>query len=409
MKKLTLLVTLIFCLPCFASPWKAIYDFTGGSDGYLPSGLVVGKNGYLYGATGGGGTYKAGTVFKISRSGTNTILYNFTGGSDGAGPGNSLAADSQGNFYGTTSGGAGSGCNGGGCGTIFKVTPKGKLTTLYTFQGPPTDVYSVNGPLALDAQGNIYGTGDFGANSCNFSLGCGAVFELSTSGSETILYNFTGAPDGMLPSGPIVISDAVLYGTTGGGGDVSCPYNDGYGCGVFYSVNLTNGGESVLYTFEAESGASPQGLLADGKGNFYGDTLQGGTNGEYAGTLFKLTPGQSGWSESVLYNFGGTNDGWAPSPGLVLDKAGNIYGTTAASNRSNTYGTVFKISSSGEETILHNFTSGNGRGRAPGGSNPASGVVSYDSGVLYGTAAQGGNYGGDCPQKGCGLVFRVER
>jgi uncharacterized repeat protein (TIGR03803 family) len=405
-KKLILLF--IFCVPCFASEFKVIYTFQGGSDGSWPTGLAVGKNGYLYGATLLGGPDDAGTIFKMSRTGNKTILHSFTGGADGGGPENALTMDAEGDFYGTTNGGgSGTGCAGGPCGTIFKITPTGQLTTLYAFQGPPNDVAYIQGPLALDAQGNIYGIGWEGANSCGVAEGCGAVFELNTSRQETILHSFTGSPDGMLPSGPIVIANGILYGTTEGGGDSSCGFNDGYGCGVLYSIDLANGGESIIYTFEADSGVSPTGILADGKGNLYGDTYSGGTFGIDAGVLFKFTPGENGWTESVLYDFGAANDGYTPAPGLLLDKAGNLYGTTANSNRANTIGTAFKITPQGEQTILHNFVISKTNDRAPGGCYTVSGVVSYGNGVLYGTAQRGGGIQ-QCDQ-GSGAVFRVER
>jgi len=153
----------------------------------------------------------------MSRTGNKTILHNFTDGVDGGRPQNALTMDAQGNFYGTTMSGRNynnnTGCGGLGCGTIFKITPTGQLTTLYAFEGPPNDVAYIQGPLALDAQGNIYGIGWEGANSCGVYDGCGAVFELSTSGVETILYNFTGSPDGAFPTGPIAVSSGLLYGT----------------------------------------------------------------------------------------------------------------------------------------------------------------------------------------------------
>jgi uncharacterized repeat protein (TIGR03803 family) len=412
MKKIMILFsTLLLSFPVFATQFKAIYDFQGGSDGSDPGGLVVGKDGALYGVTPFGGNTNncngqgGGTIFKVSRGGTKTILYNFTGGSDGCGPGYALTMDSAGNFYGTTgAGGRNSVCNNFGCGTIFKITPKGVLTTLYAFQGPPSDVYDVAGSLTLDAQGNLYGVGYGGENSCGSDLGCGAVFEFSAQGAESILYNFTGAPDGMLPLGPSALLDGVLYGTTMAGGDSSCGFD---GCGVFYSLNLNNDSESVLYTFEESGGVFPTGLIADSQGNFYGSTSQGGTYGQNAGVLFKFAPGQEGWTESVLYNFGGSSDAYTPTAGLLLDQAGNLYGTAANSNHAYAAGAVFKISPSGHETILHNFPVVKDNGRMPGGGNPSSGVVTYDNGVLYGTTSRGGDY--QVCSKGCGVVFRVER
>jgi len=402
MKKTILFAALFLCVPCFASEFKAIYAFQGGTDGYTSTGLVVGKDGYLYGATLLGGTDNCGTIFRMSRTGAKTILYNFTGGSDGCVPVNALTMDQHGNFYGTTDGG------GNGYGTIFRITPKGEIAPLYAFQGPPNDVENPSGPLAIDAQGNLYGVGYGGSNSCDFGdEGCGGVFELSTGGVETILYNFTGSPDGMFPYGPIVVSSGVLYGTTEAGGDSSCYQGPPAGCGVAYSFTLNTKTESVLHTFEQSGGAFPEGLIADSKGNFYGDTGSGGTYGENAGVLFKLVPGQQGWTENVLYDFGGPRDGTTPAPGLVLDELGDVYGTTHYSNRSNGVGSAFKVSPSGAETVLHNFVVTKGSNRAPGGRNPGSGLVSYDNGALYGAAGGGGDY--QVCREGCGVVFRVER
>src|SRR3984885_1563155 len=322
MKKLLLLFTIVICVPCFASAFKAIYYFQGGTDGYTPTGLVIGKDGYLYGETLVGGTDNCGSIFKMSRTGTKTILYHFAGGSGGCSPAYApLTFGPGGDLYGTTEiGGDMSACNSEGCGTIFKITPQGQFTTLYTFKGPPNDVAYVQGPLAIDAQGNLYGVGLEGANSCGWPEGCGAVFEFTTQGVESILYNFTGSPDGAFPAGPIVVSDGVLYGTTGEGGDSTCQQGPPSGCGVAYSLNLTTTSESILYTFEESDGIYPTGLIADGKGNFYGDTSSGGTYGENAGVLFELVPGQQGWMETVLYDFGGPTDGTLPAPGLFLDK-----------------------------------------------------------------------------------------
>jgi uncharacterized repeat protein (TIGR03803 family) len=397
MKKLIVLFTLIVCSPCFASSFKVIYFFQGGTDGSIPTGLMAEKDGYLYGGTSWGGADSCGTIFKLSQHGTKAILYNFEGGSDGCGPENALALGPDGNFYGTTAEGAS------GYGTIFKISPQGQLTTLYAFRGEPNDITLVMGPLAFDSEGNLYGVGFGGANPCGTSLGCGAVFQLSTDGAETILYNFSGPPDGAGPAGPIVLSNGIMYGTTEGGGDSTC--NPTFGCGTAYSLNLAANSETVLYTFEESGGVSPTGLVTDGQGNFYGDAASGGTHESEAGVLFDLTSGQDGWTESVLHDFGGPHDGWEPAAGLVL-RAGNVYGASNGGGSGfGSEGTVFKISPSKQETILHSFIGHEGTRRHPGGVGPT-GVVSFGNGDLYGTTGGGGT--GDCGG-GCGVVFRVER
>jgi len=354
----------------------------------------AGKDGDLYGATSSGGSEGYGTIVKLSRTGKKTILYNFTGGADGGFPQNALTLGPDGNFYGATS-------------SIFRITPEGDLTVLYTFQGPPNDIlWPPTGPLAVDGEGNIYGVGLGGANSsCNADLGCGAVFELNTVGVETILYNFSGSPDGAWPYGPIVFSNGVVYGTTLYGGDSTCSQGPpAPGCGVAYSLNA--GTETILYTFEDSGGITPNGLIGDAKGNFYGVTFTGGNKA--GGVLFEMTPGQNGWAESVLHNFGAKGDGTDPMAGLLLDQAGDVYGTTGSTDRHLGAGSVYKVTAAGKETILHDFVFNKGNGRAPGGQFPGSGVVSLSKGVLYGTTSDGGSYPFGCTD-GCGVVFRVER
>jgi uncharacterized repeat protein (TIGR03803 family) len=312
--------------------------------------------------------------------------------------------DARGNFYGMTGGGIGTRCQGGPCGTLFKITPKGDLTTLYTFQGPPNDV-EVGGSLVIDSQGNIYGVGTLGG-SCGGEYGCGAVFEFSAAGTESILYNFSGPPDGEAPNGPMVLSKGILYGTTVAGGDSTC--NPTSGCGVTYSLNLSTNTETVLYTFEASTGNFPTGLMTDGQGNFYGTTREGGTFGTDGGVLFEFSPAQNGWNESVLYDFGGTNDGYWPTAGLLLDAGGDVFGTTQRSTQNLVDGTVFEITPSGQETIIHSFAALRyGNNKAPQGADPYAGVITDKTGNLYGTTEEGGNY--HACQFGCGVVFRVER
>lgn len=246
-----------------------------------------------------------GVIYKLQPSGRETVLHSFTGGSDGGIPVAGLAADDTGSFYGTTSAGGGNGCSpgmgevGGGCGTVFKIQRDGTETVLYAFTGG-IDGGQPEGTLVLDSEGNLYGTTRFGGNpNCSVfgaSLaGCGVVFKVTPAGKETVLHSFTGQPDGEVPTsltGLVRDGSGNLYGTTSIGGDIN--YCNGYGCGTIFRVS-PKGKFEVLYSFTGGSdGADPYaGLSTDGKGNFYGTAASGGlTNGSCpsfgCGVAFKL-------------------------------------------------------------------------------------------------------------------------
>ncbi|HEV2379439.1 MAG TPA: choice-of-anchor tandem repeat GloVer-containing protein [Terriglobia bacterium] len=309
--------------------------FSGGADGSSPeAGLIRGASANLYGTTFGGGAYGAGVVFKLDSSGNETVLYAFTGGADGANPQAGLVADEAGNFYGTTDwGGNLSACSGfGGCGTVFKLEASGTETALYTFNGG-ADGFAPYGGLVRDTAGNLYGTTAYGGAGCEF---CGVVFQVTPSGNETVLYTFTGGADGSSPADEVLIRDRAgnLYGTTVSGGDLSgC---GGSGCGVVFKLDRS-GNETVLYAFTGGAdGANPYtGLVGDGVGNFYGTTAFGGESDD--GVVFKQD--RSG-KYSVLHTFNGA-DGVNP-PGRLLLYKGSLYGTTYGGG---TYGAgvVFKV------------------------------------------------------------------
>jgi uncharacterized repeat protein (TIGR03803 family) len=410
-----------------------MYGFTGGSDGGYPeAALIRDLEGNLYGTANGGGASGAGTVFKVSASGQETVLYSFTGGSDGAYPEGDLIRDLQGNFYSTTSGGGTS-----GAGVVFKLSPSGQETVLYSFTGGTdganpyagllrdlagnlygttayggasgdgvvyeldlknneTVLYSFTGgadganPAAgviRDAGGNLYGTTYYGGNlSGCYGSGCGVVYQISAGGLETVLYTFSGGTDGANPYAGVIRDLAGnLYGTAEYGGDLSECY--GSGCGVVYKVGKA--GETLLYTFTgAADGAYPSAsLVSDLAGNLYGTSDGGGP--AQAGVVFKLNKASQ---ETVVYGFPGT-DGSGPWAGVILDSAGNLYGTTNGGGASGA-GTVYKIDTTGKETVLYNFTGG-----ADGG-DPNAGVILDAAGNLYGTAVDGGAYGG-------GVVYKL--
>ncbi len=366
-------------------------------DGEYPSaGLVQDAQGNLYGTAMHGGLYECqhgcGTVFKLDTSGNETVLYSFTGGNDGSYPAAGLVLDAQGYLYGTASAGGGSeGCGydelrqrNYGCGTVFKVSTSGGATALYSFTGTGGDGSDPLSSLIMDAQGNLYGTTNQGG-----ANGYGTVFELDTSGNETVLYSFTGNTDGAGPSAGLV-QDAQgnLYGTTNQGGA-----ND---YGTVFEVD-TSSNETVLYSFCSQAGcvdgAGPSaGLVQDAQGNLYGTTNQGGANGY--GTVFKLDTSDN---ETVLYSFcsqTGCADGEGPLSNLIMDAQGNLYGTTNEGG-ANGYGTVFKVDASGNETVLYSFT-----GIVGDGSNPSAGLMMDAQGNLYGTTYSGG-------ARGYGTVFAV--
>ena len=314
------------------------------------------------------------------------VLYAFQGGTDGAGPSPGVISDSQGNLYGTTAQGGGTGCNDGqGCGTVFRVTPDGTETVLYAFQGGPGGQFPYTG-LARDKDGNIYGvtgggTDDSGTgNNCN----CGAVFKLAPDGTETVLHTFSGGSDGAYPAaGLLVDKRGNLFGTTSGGGNRNCA-NEPHGCGTVFKI-APDGTESVIYAFCAQAncadGAGPaSALTADKAGNLYGTTSYGGSIIE-GGTVFRLAPNGT---ETVLYSFcqvqPNCQDGQSPMAGVTLDQAGNLYGTTYQGGSFFGFGAVFKLAPDGTETVLHSFSKIDGL-------SPTSGVIVDQAGDLYGTTA----------------------
>jgi len=213
-----------------------LYSFTGGADGGQPdSGVIVDAKGNLYGTTVYGGAAGDGVVFELTASGSENVLHTFEGGLDGAYPSSGLITDGQGNLYGTTESGGGSGCGGTGCGTVFKVTPAGVETILYSFAGG-SDGAEPGGGLLFDNNGNLYGTTLEGGGSGCEGDGCGTVFKLTPGGEESILYSFVGGADGANPLSSLVLDNqGNFYGIAAGGHSSYCPYNGG-ACGVLYKV-----------------------------------------------------------------------------------------------------------------------------------------------------------------------------
>jgi uncharacterized repeat protein (TIGR03803 family) len=372
-----------------------LYDFVGSDGEGPYAGLVRDPAGNLYGATSQGGTGQCrsyvgsgcGVVFKLDTAGREFVLYSFTG-VDGNGP-NGVIRDARGNFYGTTYAGGSGPCNfGNGCGTVFRLDARGKETLLYSFTGGADGAFPFAGVI-LDAKGNIYGTtangGDLGG--CN-GVGCGVVFKVDTNGSETVLYSFTGGTaDGCNPAGAVLRHMGNLYGTTYGCG--------ASGYGTVFKVDTSGTEIILhSFAGGATDGAEPYaGLVRDTEGVLYGTTVRGGGTGCYdkfgCGTVFKVN--KTG-REIVLHSFaGGATDGEYPYAGVILDAKGNLYGDTFQGGPSN-WGTVFKVnmkegvSGRGRPiTLLHSFAFSDGGG-------PYGGLI-RNAGILYGTTSGGGSGG----------------
>jgi len=319
---------------------------------------------------------------------TFTVLHSFKGGTDGADPVASVILDKAGNLYGTTeSGGPFS------SGTVFKVDKTGKESVLYSFSGGADGAIPLAG-LVRDSAGNLYGTTEHGGDlTCGSGVGCGTVFKLDKTDKETVLYSFINGADGSEPVAGVILDKAGnLYGTTQYGGPFSS--------GTVFKVDTT-GKETVLYTFTGGRGGKdgyfPEGLIGDAAGNLYGITQFGG-NFSF-GTVFKL---DGTGKETVLYRFTGGADGVYPAAGVIADAAGNLYGTTQYGGSVNCFGdgcgTVFKLDKTGKETVLYSFTGGTD------GASPVAGLVRDSAGNLYGTATFGGD---PLCSGGCGVVFKI--
>ena len=365
--------------------YKVLYAFKGETDGGGPeAGLIRDSDGNLYGTTVNGGDYtycSCGVVFRVSKAGVETVLFTFTGdqdtgGPDGAWPAGTLARDAAGNLYGTA--------GGGGAylywdGVVFKLDKTGKETVLHSFEG--ADGASPLG-LIRDSAGNLYGVTPFSSGNCG-GYGCGVVYRLNKSGRETVLYRFSGGTDGLFPYGDS-LRDAKgnLYGTASFGGaynegvvfkvneagketvlhsfkgrmtDGAAPYagllsdssgnlygttRDGglFDNGTVFKIDKA-GKEAVLYSFTgALDGGKPYGgLVRDADGNLYGSASIGGSSGY--GVLFRLnTQGK----EVVLHNFNPTDGATPVFERLVRDDEGNLYGTTSGGGAFG-WGVVFEL------------------------------------------------------------------
>ena len=323
---------------------RVLHNFgVGDADGKAPAApLVFDAAGNLYGTTVDGGTNSVGAVFEMTPNGkggwTEFKIHNFGAGEDGTRPEAGLIFDNAGNLYGTTHSG---GTQGGG--TAFTMTPYGSggwtEHVIHNFGIGENDGLNPEGGLVFDSAGNLYGTTVGGGN-----LGLGTVFEISPNGSggwtEQVLHNFGHGNDGNSPQGYNLIFDKAgnLYGTTNAGGT--------FDAGTVFEMSPNGSGgwtETNVHFFgRGFDGVGPtSGLVFDSNGNLYGTTVEGGTN--EVGVTFEMTPnGSGGWLEHVTHNFGVLNDGAYPQAGVILDSAGNAYGTTGAGGVY-TDGVVFEV------------------------------------------------------------------
>jgi uncharacterized repeat protein (TIGR03803 family) len=367
------------------------FDSTDGANPSLMT-LAQGPDGNFYGTTfygapnatckGGG----CGAIFRVGASGTLVKLHSFcqqTKCPDGQSPYAGMVLAADGNFYGTTFFG-GSGSCGGGCGTLFKITPEGTFTTVHSFD--KTDGWAPYAQLLLAADGNLYGTTYQGGTN-----DLGTLYKITRSGKLATLHSFDGT-DGSYPYAGVVQGvDGNFYGTTFYGGSSTCAN----GCGTVYKIT-PSGTLTTIHRFDSTTGYYPWGGVVQGSDrNLYGTTYQGGSSCKGGcGTVYKVTPGGA---FTTLYNFAGP-DGSYPETSLVRGTDGNFYGTTGQGGANGNTGTVFEITPAGTLTTLHSFD-------VTDGSGVSNGLLQGTDGNFYGTTTYGGS---DKACVGyCGTVFSI--
>jgi uncharacterized repeat protein (TIGR03803 family) len=360
--------------PAYAQTFSVLYNFgTNNGDPMFPSNSGItaqGRDGNLYSTTPVGGASSVGAAFKITPAGKLTVQYSFEG-AVGDFPDSGLTLGTDGNFYGTTTV---------GYGIVFRLTPSGNLTVLHAFVG--SDGSDATAPPIQGLDGNFYGTTAAGGAG---TLNSGTVYKLTKSGEFTSLYSFDFATSGETPSAPLVQgTDGNFYGTTNQAGLA--------GDGTIFRI--TPAGElTLLYEFDGTDGSESFAPLIQGSdGNFYGTATSGGSAGY--GTVFRITPQGK---LTVLHSFSRGNDGYILYGGLVQATDGNFYGTTAG-QPPNSCGTIFRITPKGRFSTLYNF------GQGGTGCGPEVTLIQHTDGALYGDTYMGGT--GNC-STGCGVFFRL--
>jgi len=399
---------LVMSVATHAQTYSVIHNFAGGQDGATPmAGLTIDRAGNLYGTAAYGGNVGGacgaigcGTVFRLANRNSGWVLsplYSFAGGTDGANPEANVNIGSDGAVYGSTYLGGGS-CDSDGCGTVFTLRPPASAckaalcpwteTVIHNFTGP--DGIGPAGTVIFDQAGNLFGA----TTSGGFRDG-GAIYELQPMGggwTVKVLYSSYGYPRG----GLILDSSGNLDGPA---------FSAGNGYGSVYQM-VPSGSTWITsdlydFTFGSDGGYPWAGLILDQSGNLYGSTSAGGSGN--GGTVFQLTPSGGKWVLNTLYSFTGPGNGRivvGPVGSLVMDEVGALYGTTLADG-AHGHGSVFKLTPGGSGwtyTSLHDFTGGSD------GGNPYSNLVFDASRNLYGTASVGGT--GPCTN-GCGVIFEI--
>jgi len=383
-----------------ASKYKVLHSFTGGADGDGGNALALNSKGNVYGASVGGGSQNCGPggcglIYELTPHSDGkyafAVLYDFTGGTDAGGPISPLLLDASGNLHGTTTAG---GARGGG--TVFELTPGADgwtLITLYSFCNQQGCIGLPSSGVVMDPAGSLYTT----SGEIDAAFGISLV---SGHWKETTLHRFCAkgppCPGGIDPfAGLILDSSGNLYGTTSYGGGEGCVEEGG--CGTVYELTPEAGGkwkETILHRFDnsGKDGSTPgNGALSiDSAGNLYGTTEVGGGAGGW-GTVFRLTPGPGGhWKEALLYSFSNGASGGFPAAGVVMDEAGNLYGTTVSGGDPDCdCGVVYRLAPTRKGkwryTVLHTF-------RGPEGALPVGNLAIDVKGNLYGGTVGGGAY-----------------
>jgi uncharacterized repeat protein (TIGR03803 family) len=389
---LTFLGILALAALAQAQTFSTLYSFcpeAGCADGSTPyAGLLQAADGDFFGTTYTGGTNNGGTVFRIDTKGKFKTVYNFcsrTSCADGSSPYAGLLQAPNGNFYGTTeSGGAAS------AGAVFKLTPSGTLRVLHSFDG--SDGFTPYAGLARAPDGNFYGTTGGNGSGANIS---GTVFKVTPAGKLTTLHQFcskTNCTDGANPWGVLVeAEDGNFYGTTSAGGTHICKTRgeEKIGCGTVFRIT-PNGKLTTLYNFCSQGGSNctdgitPLAGLVEAKdGSFYGTTSGGGANAD--GTVFRIT---AKGKLNTVHSFEGA-DGANPYAGLLQASDGHFYGTTTFGG-ANDGGVIFKLAITGKLTTLYSFCS---QTNCTDGSSPHGALVQAADGRFYGTTSAGGDAG----------------
>ena len=370
---------------------KIVYNFTGGADGGFPYGQLAFSGANIVGTTygglvGGGGTGSQGTVFTLTTKGIITTLHNWNGGiADGEYVTAGVAADEEGNLYGTTEYGGAS-----NLGIIYKLDTNGVLTVLHSFSGCGDGGLPIYGSLVL-SQGVLYGVTSAGQINQTCPTLSGTAFQIDTNGSDykvTNIFNDADrAKDGYYAVGAVALANGSVFGTTEGGGD---------GLGTVFQIDAA-GKVSALLRFKGGNGGGghggggpTSGVIVGKDGRLYGTT---GGGGKYQlGAVFAV---DTSGKETLLHSFSdGHRQGFEPFGGLVQDANGNLYGTTTGGGTLGN-GTVFEVTAAGTYITLHEFKGGPSDGQLPFGT-----LVIGPDGDLYGTTVVGGS-------GGKGIVFRI--